>query len=227
MANAASITVHTADTLMLSTDTGDLRIADGTNVFSAIPASYIVAMVGGTQTLTNKTLTSCVANTAAVDTNTTQIASTAFVLAQAAAATPLADGTAAVGTSTQYARADHVHPAASTVFPSVIASGDLTAQSAAVSSVATYTPAGTSTIRISAYLNITSVVTDVIVITVTYKDENGTSQSISSSSISAVGNNSFDLVIRSSANAIVVKTTLTTGIGSIAYDVGAIIERLS
>lgn len=49
------------------------------------------------------------APTAAVDTNTTQIASTAFVLGQAASATPAMDGTAAVGTSTRYARADHVH----------------------------------------------------------------------------------------------------------------------
>ena len=50
------------------------------------------------------------APTAAVDTNTTQIATTAFVVGQAAAATPLVDGTAAVGTSLRYARADHVHP---------------------------------------------------------------------------------------------------------------------
>lgn len=48
--------------------------------------------------------------TAAADTNTTQAASTAFVLGQAAAATPLVNGTAAVGTSTRFARADHVHP---------------------------------------------------------------------------------------------------------------------
>ena len=48
--------------------------------------------------------------TASVDTSTTQAASTAFVLGQAASATPLIDGTAAVGTSTRYARGDHVHP---------------------------------------------------------------------------------------------------------------------
>ena len=48
--------------------------------------------------------------TAAVDTNTTQIATTAYVVAQAASATPLVNGTAAVGTSLRYARADHVHP---------------------------------------------------------------------------------------------------------------------
>ena len=50
------------------------------------------------------------APTAAVDTNTTQLATTAFVIAQAATATPLVDGTAAVGTSTKYAREDHKHP---------------------------------------------------------------------------------------------------------------------
>ena len=49
------------------------------------------------------------APTAAADTNTTQLATTAFVLGQAASTTPAALGTAAVGTSTRYARADHVH----------------------------------------------------------------------------------------------------------------------
>jgi hypothetical protein len=50
------------------------------------------------------------APTAAVDTNTAQLATTAMVLGQAAAATPGAiTNTAAVGTSTRYARADHVH----------------------------------------------------------------------------------------------------------------------
>jgi hypothetical protein len=49
------------------------------------------------------------APTAAVDTNTTQLATTAFVLAQAASASPAALSTATVGTSTRYARADHAH----------------------------------------------------------------------------------------------------------------------
>lgn len=57
--------------------------------------------------------------TAAVDTNTTQIASTAFVLAQAASATPLVNGTGAVGTSTRYARGDHVHPTDTSRAPTV------------------------------------------------------------------------------------------------------------
>lgn len=50
------------------------------------------------------------APTAAVDTTTTQLATTAFVVGQAASATPLVDGTGAVGTSKRYARGDHVHP---------------------------------------------------------------------------------------------------------------------
>lgn len=66
----------------------------GSAVFSVSPA------LTGTPT----------APTAAVDNNTTQLATTAMVLAQAAAATPLAvTNTAAVGTSTRFARADHVH----------------------------------------------------------------------------------------------------------------------
>lgn len=47
--------------------------------------------------------------TAAVNTNTTQVASTAFVLGQAATAAPAALGTAAVGNSTRFARENHVH----------------------------------------------------------------------------------------------------------------------
>lgn len=50
------------------------------------------------------------APTATVDTNSTRIATTAFVLGQAASASPAMDGSAAAGASTRYARADHVHP---------------------------------------------------------------------------------------------------------------------
>lgn len=50
------------------------------------------------------------APTAAADTSTTQLASTAFVIGQAGAATPLVDGVAAVGTSKKYSREDHIHP---------------------------------------------------------------------------------------------------------------------
>ena len=48
--------------------------------------------------------------TAAADTNTTQAASTAFMVGQAGSASPAMNGVATVGTSLRYARQDHVHP---------------------------------------------------------------------------------------------------------------------
>ncbi len=54
------------------------------------------------------------APTAAQDTNTTQLATTAFVLAQASSVLPGTNGTGAVGTSLRYARADHTHPGSGT-----------------------------------------------------------------------------------------------------------------
>jgi hypothetical protein len=50
------------------------------------------------------------APTASVDTNTTQIATTAFVRNQASSTNPSALGSVAIGTSARYAREDHVHP---------------------------------------------------------------------------------------------------------------------
>ena len=52
--------------------------------------------------------------TAAADTNTTQIATTAFVVGQASSTSPVMNGSATVGTSLRYARADHVHPSDTT-----------------------------------------------------------------------------------------------------------------
>jgi hypothetical protein len=59
--------------------------------------------------------TSLVASTGSADGNTvpTQFAVKSFYEAQASSTTPAANGTAAVGTSLRYARADHVHPSTS------------------------------------------------------------------------------------------------------------------
>jgi hypothetical protein len=78
----------------------------------------VTADVSGAAPAASPTLTGTpLSTTAAVDTNTTQIATTAFVLAQAASATPIVNGSAAVGTSTRYARADHVHPTDTSLAP--------------------------------------------------------------------------------------------------------------
>lgn len=52
--------------------------------------------------------------TAAADDNTTKIATTAYVLGQLSSSIPLMDGTGAIGNSTRFARANHVHPSDST-----------------------------------------------------------------------------------------------------------------
>lgn len=49
-------------------------------------------------------------NTAAIDTNTTQVATTAFVLGQAGTSNPTMNGSTNVGTSLRFSRQDHVHP---------------------------------------------------------------------------------------------------------------------
>lgn len=86
-------------------------VTTGTWQGTAISATYIDSAIAR---LASPTFTgNPAAPTAAVDTNTTQIATTAFVLAQASAVadgTPAMDGTAARGTATHWARADHVHP---------------------------------------------------------------------------------------------------------------------
>ena len=74
--------------------------------------TLVVGDVSGAAPLASPSLTGTpLSTTAAADTNTTQIATTAFVVGQAGSATPLMDnGTAVVGTSLRYARQDHVHP---------------------------------------------------------------------------------------------------------------------
>lgn len=114
--------------------------APGTNTTQAASTAYVVAAVvasttgvssfnarTGAVTLTSGDVTTALtftpaniasptftgvpaAPTAAVDTNTTQLATTAYVVAQAASATPIVDGSATAGLSTRYARGDHVHP---------------------------------------------------------------------------------------------------------------------
>jgi hypothetical protein len=55
--------------------------------------------------------------TASVNTNTTQIATTAFVIGQAGSSNPLVNNSVSVGSSLRYSREDHVHPIDSTRAP--------------------------------------------------------------------------------------------------------------
>lgn len=77
-------------------------ISDVTGLQSALDTKAPIASPSLTGTPT--------APTAGADMNTTQLATTAFVLGQAGTSAPSMNGTAAIGTSTRFARADHVHP---------------------------------------------------------------------------------------------------------------------
>lgn len=121
---------------------------------------------------------------------------------------------------------------------SVSTSGDLLAQSGAVATVATVTSPNDGnkhTYSLGGYLNVTAVTLDVIQEQVTYTDENGTSQTetffppgLTSANIGSVGNFPMGTMnIRVNPNtSITIKTVLTTGTGSIGYDVGGTIQLL-
>lgn len=103
----------TAKTLVISnnltfsgTDGSTLNIGGGGTL-----GTGAYATIANYATLASPTFTGTpAAPTAAADTNTTQVATTAFVVGQASSTNPVVDGTATVGTSLRYARADHVHP---------------------------------------------------------------------------------------------------------------------
>ncbi|OBQ40855.1 MAG: hypothetical protein AN484_22075 [Aphanizomenon flos-aquae WA102] len=116
-----SLNVNSTSNIGTSTGTFILGLANGAtttgqtktvNIGTAgVAGSTTVIAIGsttGTSTTTLQGTTNGV--TAAADTNSVALATTAYVVGQAGSATPLVDGTAAVGTSLRYARADHVHP---------------------------------------------------------------------------------------------------------------------
>lgn len=73
-------------------------------------ATLVPADIAGGAPLASPTFTGTPSvPTAAVDTSTTQAASTQFVLSQAASVAPQMNGSASAGTATRFARADHVH----------------------------------------------------------------------------------------------------------------------
>lgn len=92
--------VTATDTTLARTGVGVLGLT------GALTVSGTITATGGVTVATLLT-----APTKAVDTNTSDVATTAFVLAQAGAVTPTTvdDTAAVVGTSTRFARADHRH----------------------------------------------------------------------------------------------------------------------
>lgn len=113
-----TLTVTGATTLAAASATTPAAGATGTEVATA---AWVLGKAYAP--LASPTFTGTpAAPTAAADTNTTQVATTAYVVGQASSTSPAMDGSATVGTSLRYARADHVHPSdtsrASTASPS-------------------------------------------------------------------------------------------------------------
>lgn len=114
--------------------------------------------------------------------------------------------------------------------PKIVSSGDVTAQSAAASSIATYTTPNDFTVhsfRAGAYASVTAISSATLTEQVTFTDENGTAQTITyGAGITATGFNAFaPLNIRCNPNtAITVKTNFSGT--SITYDAGGTIESL-
>jgi hypothetical protein len=101
LSDSRTPTAHASSHAAAGSDALTLSQSQITNLTTDLSAKAPLASPALTGTPTS--------TTAAADTNTTQIATTAFVVGQASASTPAALGTAAVGTSLKYARADHVH----------------------------------------------------------------------------------------------------------------------
>jgi hypothetical protein len=102
LSDARTPTAHASTHASSGSDAVTLAQSQVTNLTTDLAAKAALA----SPTLTGTPA----APTAAVDTNTTQIATTAFVVAQAGTATPIIEGTGAAGTATRFAREDHVHP---------------------------------------------------------------------------------------------------------------------
>lgn len=87
------------------------NIADA-SITVVMPVSNTTGTIlSGYATLASPTFTGVpLVPTASADTNTQQIASTAFMLGQASSVAPIMDGTATIGTSFRYAREGHIHP---------------------------------------------------------------------------------------------------------------------
>lgn len=117
-------------------------------------------------------------------------------------------------------------------------SNDLTAQTAAVTSITTVTVVNDSayhTFSVGGYLTVTAISVNTITLQVTYTDETNTSttqsffgQGLSTAAIGTTGAVSFPpMTIRAKFNTAITLKTIVTGAGSETYDVGGYIQSIN
>lgn len=109
--SVTSVAGKTGIVTLVKSDVG-LSNVDNTSDANKPISTATAAALAAKAPLASPTFTGTpISTTAAVDTNTTQIATTAFVIGQASSSAPLGLAEAGVvGTSKKYARADHQHP---------------------------------------------------------------------------------------------------------------------
>jgi hypothetical protein len=142
---ASTLNLATGATLTATTKAVNI----GTDGVAGSTTNITIGSTTGTSTTTLQGTTNGV--TAAADTNSVALATTAYVVGQAGSATPLVNGTAAVGTSLRYARQDHVHPTDTSRAP--LASPSLTGTPLAPTATA-----GTNTTQIATTAFVTAAV---------------------------------------------------------------------
>lgn len=122
--------------------------------------------------------------------------------------------------------------------PQVVASADLTAQSAAVASIVTTTSpndGSSHTYSVGGYITVTAISVNTITLQVSYTDETSTSRTqsffgegLTTAAVSTTGGFAFPpMTIRVKANTAITVLTSVVGIGSETYDTGAYIMRIS
>jgi len=142
----ALLTGGTIDGTAIGSTTASTAAFTTLSASSTVSGSGFTSLLSPYAPLASPSLTGTpLSTTASADTNTTQIATTAFVLGQASSTTTPAAlaASAAIGTSTRYARADHAHalPSRNTIDQGTYAltSGSTIATNAANGNVFTLT----------------------------------------------------------------------------------------
>lgn len=113
--------------------------------------------------------------------------------------------------------------------PCVLASNDLMAQTATVSSVVTLTPVGNTsphTYEIGAYAAVTAISAGTVTITATYTDENGVSVTKTFGALTSISSSSFSPIVIRARDAQAITIVATFSGVSIAYDVGGYIKQV-
>jgi len=194
-----------ATTVVATTLTGTLSTAAQTNITS-------VGTLGALAVSGNAS-----SGTAAADTNTTQLATTAYVIGQASATTPTTIGTNTIGTSLRYARADHTHSGVS----SAVASTGISV-SAATGAV-TFTNTGVTSAVAGTNISVsgaTGAVTIAVTGTVPTATTAATVTTAAQPNITSVGTltsvtTSGAITVNSGAAATAIVNGATTGVGNI------------